>query len=696
MRASLSLEVGRAFYGAFKALNPAQRDAVEPLLLGLDVIVLAGTGSGKTEAVLAPIVQRWLSYFRTTGGCRVLYVTPTRALANDLVRRIGPPLDMLGVTVGVRHGERNDLGRAQVPNVLITTPESLDVLLTTRAGVLHSVRSVVIDEIHLTYNTQRGFQLAVLLKRLEHFVECSCQVAGLSATVATPSDIWDFFRPGRQVVSVTQAQTKPLDAHLRQFASEHALVTLIEQLIAPAPAKVLLFCNSRRECDRLAVALRSRSALAESVFVHHSSLDRDIRITTERRFQEGARAVCVATSTLELGIDIGDIDLVMLYGHPGGWESFLQRVGRGNRRATKTNIACVVSPDHGPVFRSILAFEALLAQIREGRLEREPPLEIYGTAVQQMLSFVAEKNGTYVRLSELLALFEGWSHLGKDVAEAIISELARAGYLIAHDFQARYGPGPQLHRLRELRMIWGNFPLRSREIALRTGSREIGKIPSTNLLRIAPADVIRFAGTHWVVHRIRPDFIEVAPTSSTHGVDVSYGGSAPQLDPTVVEEMLVFIASQVDSVTATAESTSFSATLQRLRRHIARDRLAVARDADGGYSYFTFAGRMVNGVIARWAGLSRFENGDIVLRADQPIDLSCLPVEPRALERFAMMAIPVPEDLTLFQSLLPTELLSAELRDAWLKTPVYKRSLQRLQTARVTPAPLEDLLPLGH
>src|SRR5262245_51162998 len=129
---ALDLNVGRAFYGSFRELRPAQRDAVAPIMTGRDVLLLAGTGSGKTEAVLAPLMQRWLSDMRRSEGCIVLYVTPTRALANDLVRRLEPPMDQLGLTVGVRHGERNDLARSRKPHLLVTTPESLDVLLSTQ------------------------------------------------------------------------------------------------------------------------------------------------------------------------------------------------------------------------------------------------------------------------------------------------------------------------------------------------------------------------------------------------------------------------------------------------------------------------------------------------------------------------------------------------------------------------------------
>src|SRR5262249_32874099 len=164
-----------------------------------------------------------------------------------------------------------------------------------------------------------------------------------------------------------------------------------DTLVAKRDAKLLLFANSRRECDRLAATLRGNTSLGENVFVHHSSLDRDVRLEVERKFQQSVRAICIATSTLELGIDIGDIDVVMLYGRPVGWESLLQRIGRGNRRSEKTNVVCLVSPEHGSLFLGVLGFEALFAQVQNSHFEREHPLDVYGSAAQQLLSVVAER-----------------------------------------------------------------------------------------------------------------------------------------------------------------------------------------------------------------------------------------------------------------------------------------------------------------
>jgi ATP-dependent Lhr-like helicase len=597
---------------------------------------------------------------------------------------------------GIRHGERNDLVRAKKPDLLITTPESLDVLLMSHDDALRDVRAVVLDEIHLTYNTQRGFQTAVLLKRLEMSTGRPVQVTGLSATVADPSDIWAFFRPGRPHVTVRDDDTKPLDYQICEVQTQARLEALLNAVAEGRRAKVLLFTNSRRECDSLGAALRGQTAFGDKVFVHHSSLDRDVRLETEHAFVKASSAMCIATSTLELGIDIGDIDLVMLYGHPGGWESFLQRVGRGNRRSEKTNVACLVSPSHGSAFRQVLAFEALATQIQEGRLERERPLAIYGAAAQQLLSVLAAASGAFTRTAELADLLADWPHLDRSTVEQLLDGLATAGYVTRHGFQHRYGAGEQLHRLRDLRLIWGNFPLRSRDVRVTVSGRQLGTIPASNLLRLAPGVIIRFAGGHWRVRRVRPEVIEVEPSRQTTGLEITYAGAGVPLDPTVLEEMLRAIEAGVRADNVAAETRAwFMPAAERMRKHVGWGRIPVAQDAGPyRYQYFTFAGRLVNGVIAEWAGLPSYEADDLVLHSDVPIDFARLPAEPGELRQFAARLLPVSDELTIFQNALPNPQLERELVDLWAKAPVHGRSLSRLRSARLCDARLADLAPL--
>ena len=212
--ASLSPAVGRAFFGDFKDLRPAQRQAIPDVLAGHDALIRSATASGKTEAAIAPLVERYLRPLLHEKGVTLLIVSPTRALVNDLHRRLVQPLASLGVSVGVRHGERNQLQSTQPPAVLITTPESFDIEVGREAAALSTVRSVVLDESHLLYNTQRGLQVAITIGRLENWTGRDVQVVGLSATIGRTSDVWSFFRPGRDVRSIDVQGNRPMDLQL--------------------------------------------------------------------------------------------------------------------------------------------------------------------------------------------------------------------------------------------------------------------------------------------------------------------------------------------------------------------------------------------------------------------------------------------------------------------------------------------------
>jgi ATP-dependent Lhr-like helicase len=684
--------VGRAFYGQFPDLRDIQRGAVDPILAGADTLVLSPTGSGKTEAVTAPVIDKYQAEARTSAGPVVVYVTPTRALANDLVRRLDRPLDLLGLVAGVRHGERNDLKRATKPNVLITTPESLDVMISAQEPALRDVRAAVLDEVHLTYNTQRGLQLAVLLHRLERLVGREVQVCALSATVATEAEIWSFLRPGHAVATVRDDYTRPLDAEIRTVQSPAEVAAILEPLAATFKLKALVFASSRRECDNLAAALAARPALEGRVFVHHSSLNRQMRLDVERRMQEASSAVCVATSTLELGIDIGDVDLVVLYGPPFGWESFVQRIGRGNRRGSKANVLCLAAPGQGPPFAQLLSFEALIWQVRGLRLEQRPAMELYGAAVQQVLSLVLQGSGGYQRVEELCESFGPWPHLTNEVIEEAIGELVGTDFLRSHGFLNRVGAGPPLHQLRDLGVVWGNFPASSGTVALRTSGREIGSIPVANLARVRPGVFIRFAGRRWRVLRVGRDAIELQPAPGAgNELEISYGGHRPPMDPVNVEAMLLLLREGIPHPQMPAgEAERFRQTVARTGRHLVEGALPVAHDS-GRFIYFTFAGRILNEVIAIQSGSTGYRASEVVLESADQVDFAGLPADVATLLPIALPLLSVPDGLTVFQQLLPTALLDRELSELWLKSPVYARSLLRLRTSAERVVLLQEL-----
>ena len=329
----------RAFYGAFAALHPFQHEVIPSILQGHDVILRAATGSGKTEAVLAPCLERVIGSGRSEA---ILYVVPTRALAQDLRRRLESILhERLGLRLGIRTGDVKRLPAGQA-DVLLTTPESLDVMLGSPnrevQAFLQRVSVIIIDEVHQFIQGYRGQHLAYLLQRLDRRRRQRLQKIALSATLSGPEVICEALDLQPDTVFVSSPVQRPIQPHLVHLQHEdEELVALIDDLVQRfGHRKLLLFANSRSRCDRLFALLRQHGSLQQATYLHYSNLKPRQRQEVERQFQRRAQALCIATSTLELGIDIGDVDAVVLYEPPESATTFVQRLGRANRHTQTT------------------------------------------------------------------------------------------------------------------------------------------------------------------------------------------------------------------------------------------------------------------------------------------------------------------------------------------------------------------------
>ncbi len=339
-----------AFFARFGRLTAVQRATIPAVLDGQSVLVCAATASGKTEAACAPLVERFIG---RRSPWTILYLSPTRALFNDLHARLLGPLDTLHLRVERRTGDhRAEL--TTLPHVLLTTPESLDSILCRHRRpegrhALDNVVAVVLDEIHLLHGTARGEQVRWLLKRLRRLLAQAGtrppQVVALSATVPDPEAVRAAFLPGGAIITVSGG--REIEAVAPASASAYVEDALLPYLAGRRDKeKTLLFCNSRRRVDTVTAALRTPlAARGYTVWAHHGSLDRRVRERAETEAKEGTGLVIVATSTLEIGIDIGDIDLVVLDGPSPDLPALLQRIGRGNRRTGTTRVlACAGTP----------------------------------------------------------------------------------------------------------------------------------------------------------------------------------------------------------------------------------------------------------------------------------------------------------------------------------------------------------------
>lgn len=315
------------FFSRFGRLTPIQVQAVPRILAGENVVVISPAATGKTEAVIAPALENIKPQNRP-GRLEVLYISPTRALVNDLHRRLEEPVAYLGMTLGRKTGDRPRIDAKNLPAVLLTTPESFDSMIARRPAIFNGLKTVILDEIHLLDNTPRGDQLRVLLRRLRR-IRDGLQYCALSATVDDPGIGGRYFPDDR----VCQYDA-PREIDYRLIAAGEFLPALRRLAGDRGLKKVLIFFNARSLVESFSQKFAQES-WPGCVLVHHASLPKPRREEVEKAMNQSERAVMLATSTLELGIDIGDVDCVVIYRPPYNISSLLQRTGRGNRRTER-------------------------------------------------------------------------------------------------------------------------------------------------------------------------------------------------------------------------------------------------------------------------------------------------------------------------------------------------------------------------
>ena len=305
-------------------LRPLQKASIEPVRSGADCLLIAPTAGGKTEAATFPVLSRMVD--EEWQGLSVIYVAPLKALLNNLLPRLEQYTAWLGRRVALWHGDVGDGERRRIlsdpPDILLTTPESLEAMLVSRRVENHlffrSVRALIADEVHAFAASDRGWHLVAVLERLQRLCGQRIQRIGLSATLGNPDDVlrWlqgsnaDAGAPARVVIGEGGPAVEP-DVTLDFVGSvDNAAVVLSQMFLGE---KRLVFCESRSQAEELAFALRSNRV---ETYVSHSSLSVDERRRSERAFAEGRDCVIVATSTLELGIDIGDLDRMIQLDSP--------------------------------------------------------------------------------------------------------------------------------------------------------------------------------------------------------------------------------------------------------------------------------------------------------------------------------------------------------------------------------------------
>jgi ATP-dependent Lhr-like helicase len=438
------------FFARHGNFTPAQMVAMPLLLDGQNVMLCAATASGKTEAALAPLIERRLPPDRGALRLTLLYLLPTRALITDIAHRLDAPLERLRVRLAVKSRDLDDFDPRRPADLLLTTPESLDALLATQPKTLIHVAGVVLDELHVLDGAARGDHLRVLLNRLRQVrafaaqsgdaADSAIQYVALSATLGDPAAVAARYFPAAQVVTVPGGRA--CEVELLPLASESpaALVEFLATFQARGWRKALVFSNTRAEVEAYAAAIRrAGSPFGQQVFVHYSNLERQRRHAIEAQFAQAGAAICFASSTLELGIDIGSIDAAILIGAPGSAAAFAQRIGRAGRRQQTIQATCF--------YRTPLE-EALLRALLAAPEPAPAPAPFRASvAIQQIFSLLRQSPTGALRLAPLAGLFADL--LTPAELESILGRLQELRYLAA----ARAGEwraGDRLKRLVDL------------------------------------------------------------------------------------------------------------------------------------------------------------------------------------------------------------------------------------------------------
>ncbi|MEU5909677.1 DEAD/DEAH box helicase [Micromonospora sp. NPDC047527] len=616
------------------ALRPLQQAAVQPLMAGEDALLLAPTAGGKTEAAVFPLLSRMAQ--ERWSGTSILYVCPLKALLNNLLPRLESYTAWLGRRAALWHGDVT-MGRRRAilrerPDILLTTPESLESMLVS-ATVDHDaffgqLQAIVVDEVHAFAGDDRGWHLLAVLERLSRVAGRPVQRIGLSATVGNPDELLAWLQgSGRgqrsarvvapdlpPVASATAVPRPAGEVELDYVGSVHNAAKVIAAL--HQGQKRLVFCDSRALVEDLGQRLR---ALNVTTFLSHASLSVDERRRAEHAFAQERDCVIVATSTLELGIDVGDLDHVIQINAPRTVAAFLQRIGRTGRRPGSSRNCLFLALDG----EGLLHAAGLLNLWAQGWVEAVvPPPEPRHIVAQQMLALSLQQH----RVGDNLWSQE-WNALAPfdKSADVIVRHLVDRGYLDVDSGMLFIGPEAELRFGRRHFMDMLAVFTAPPQFTVLAGRTEIGRTdPALLTARVLGPRLLLLAGRSWRVTHIdwKRQRCFVEPAEGGGKALWMTGGSPQGLSYRMVRAIRDVLLGADPPVTLTSRAKSRLADLREDATAIVHPAgTVVLRDGDGEVRWWTWAGFRANAtLIATLSELAdptqRYDDASIRLRPE--------------------------------------------------------------------------------
>ena len=545
LRTELHPQLAKWFHGRFGQFSPAQRATLPEILAGKSTLLSSPTGSGKTLAAFLGVFD-YLAKAHDRGelpkGIVAVYVSPLRALAYDIQKNLNGPLAELGwdfVRVGLRSGDTSLKERAaqkrKPPHILVTTPESLTLLLSQLSWVeaFKPARFLILDELHALAENKRGALLMVAAERLEDIVNGPRENAprrpltriGLSATVAPLETVAEFLvGPDRPCGIAEVAQRKV--AHIEVFSplrknpyppAGYTGTRVLKELgeILRTKRTTLIFTNTRSGAETIGVRLKDiLPDLAPQIEVHHASLDRAVRLDVEDRLKRGELRAVVCSTSLEMGIDIGSIDLVVMVSAPKGVSRALQRIGRSGHSMGETSRGLLVASNINDLVEC-----AVTARMMEKR-ELEPvkihhdPLDVLAQHLVGLAIFES------VSLDEAFALVRRsypFRHLPRPTFDRVVRYLEGGGLSLEHVYRDTFGKViivdgvMKIPRPKVARDFYQNIGTISTDqmIQVKLKRRNLGQVEESFMKRLRIGDVfvlngrcVRLVKTELLVARV--------------------------------------------------------------------------------------------------------------------------------------------------------------------------------------------------
>ena len=524
---------------SFEAFTDIQKRAIPKIKTGRNVLIVSPTGSGKTEAVMLPLLEKIINSKEKTKGIKILYITPLKALNRDLFSRFIKICEMLGISVEIRHGDTTAYQRRQQlknpPTIMITTPETLQAILAAPKMrlTLKSIEHVVVDEIHELINNKRGAQLSIALERLEYLTKRNFQRIGLSATINNPKIIARLLVGiGRSCYIVKTREEKDMDIEIeypklteidfreaKEYNISPTFLAIIRRILEMGKRNkgTLCFVNTRSVAELISsrINLLKRN---EGVGIHHSSISKEQRIATERAFKNKEIKLIISTSSLELGIDIGHIEQIIQIGSPRTVTRLVQRVGRSQHRMRGISKGLIVADSFDDIIESI----AIIQHAKNNKIETtEAYYAAYDVLAHQIAGLLLEYNQISLeQIFEIIKRAYPYRNIEYKELEEVTEFLSKARII--------FKQGDLLHRKRTTREYYyeslSTIPdTKQYKILNNADNKIIGVLDEEFVInKLSEGTQFIVGGKIWQVLEIKENLVSVIEATESSNTEIAH------------------------------------------------------------------------------------------------------------------------------------------------------------------------------